>query len=166
MNTDSTPADAADSSPALQIRHGKAADAASLAQIEIVCFDPTLYGTTVSQSYFAYLLQSRRARILIAEQQGEIAGYAFIVYLRQCAATWFNSLAVIPQFQGKGVANALFKQAEAEAVAAACPYMILEVRADNRALRWRYGRAGYQLLRTVSGYYADGGDAVRMFKML
>jgi [ribosomal protein S18]-alanine N-acetyltransferase len=76
------------------------------------------------------------------------------------------SLAVMPQDRRKGVASALLNAA----MEAMCGYkakqIYLEVRVTNEAGVNLYKKVGFEVTRTVPGYYSDGEDAYVMSKKI
>ncbi|MBB6053252.1 GNAT family N-acetyltransferase [Armatimonas rosea] len=70
------------------------------------------------------------------------------------AALYVHRVAVARRAAGRGVSQALLRQAEAETVAAGVPYLKLDCRADRPKLRALYEAAGFQRVdeRTVFGW--------------
>jgi len=150
----------------MKIRIARPPDVVRLAEIEIACFSPEKYASIITAAQFARFISRRRSTVLVADFDGQVEGYASLMFLRDKGLTWFYSLAVNRDFQGKGVAIALFKESELAAQQNDCPRMILEIRADNKALLWRYTRSGYKTIQHLEGYYPDGCAAIRMAKDL
>lgn len=96
----------------------------------------------------ASLIDSRRnGRLLVLEQDGELAGYAVVGF---CFSLEFDGryalldeLYVLPAFQGLGLGKQLMQQAEQLALAEGCRALRLEVNDDNPHARGIYERAGY-----------------------
>lgn len=112
----------------------------------------------------ASLIDSRRnGRLLVLEQDGELAGYAVVGF---CFSLEFDGryalldeLYVLPAFQGLGLGKQLMQQAEQLALAEGCRALRLEVNDDNPHARGIYERAGYtaQPRRLMSRWLdADG----------
>ncbi|PJK08462.1 hypothetical protein CO608_08580 [Lysobacteraceae bacterium NML08-0793] len=96
------------------------------------------------------LLQTPEAgRLLIAEQNAQLAGYAVIGF---CFSLEFSGrfalldeLYVLPDFQGQGLSKALMQAAEQLAQENQCKAIRLEVSDDNPKARDIYLRAGYKM---------------------
>jgi ribosomal protein S18 acetylase RimI-like enzyme len=136
----------------------------ALLQLEETCFDPTRYSSLLTKTSIAHLIGRGNGFILIHKQEDRLTGYAQITFRRNLAAGRFYSLAVHPDFQGKGVANLLFKSVEQTCKALGAPTVLLEIREDNKALRYRYEKFGYKPYRRVKDYYPDGCAAIKMHR--
>jgi GNAT superfamily N-acetyltransferase len=76
---------------------------------------------------------------------------------------WLYKLAVIPEFQGKGLGRALVRQAERWLVARGVPKVNLMIRDTNLNVRDFYQRLGYAVAaRTVMERWLNTPDAVDM----
>lgn len=71
-------------------------------------------------------------------------------------------LATAPAHRRRGVGAALLAALVGRALAAGARVIALEVRAGNVAARALYAGAGFAVIATRRGYYADGEDAVVM----
>jgi len=76
------------------------------------------------------------------------------------------SIAVDHDFRGKGIAKRLIDAAADHYRAGGKKRLLLEVRTTNAAAVALYGQAGFQTSKRLEGYYADGGDALKMVKAL
>lgn len=137
-------------------------DVTELLQLETTCFNPKLYSSLLTKSTVTHLIGRANGFILINKQQDRLAGYAQITFRSNLTAGRFYSLAVHPDFQGKGVANLLFKSVEQTCQALGADTVLLEIREDNKALRYRYEKFGYKPYRRVKDYYPDGCAAIKM----
>ena len=63
---------------------------------------------------------------------------------------WIYSLAVIPEFRGRGAGVALVQRAEQELQALGCVKINLQVRSDNEAVVEFYRRLGYSVEDRIS----------------
>lgn len=70
-----------------------------------------------------------------------------------------KNLAVHPQRRGEGVGQALLERGLAVLSTLGVESVKLEVREGNEAARGLYEKFGFEYLRTLSGYYANGEDA-------
>lgn len=112
------------------------------------------------------LLSSPTAACLVAEIDGDLAGYAVVLFRAGSRAARLYSLAVDPVRRGLGIARALLNAAERAALARGARRLRLEVRASNKAGLSLYDRAGFTFLERRPEYYGDGEDAVRLEKRL
>lgn len=74
-----------------------------------------------------------------------------------------QTIAVAPEYQGRGVGTALLAALLEEAAARGCREVFLDVRADNDRARALYERFGFEAVGRRAGYYQPSGtDAVVM----
>jgi ribosomal protein S18 acetylase RimI-like enzyme len=101
----------------------------------------------VRQRLIPALREQSQALVLLAFEDEQPAGVAtcFFGFSTFYARSLLNvhDLAVMPQFQRRGIARALLAAAEARAAARDCCKLTLEVREDNRAARELYQRYGF-----------------------
>ncbi len=76
------------------------------------------------------------------------------------------SIAVMPQSRRKGIASALIKKSLEGIEYYKGKQCFLEVRVTNEAGISLYKKLGFEITRTVNGYYSDGEDAYVMTKRL
>jgi ribosomal protein S18 acetylase RimI-like enzyme len=112
---------------------------------------------------FAGVLYDDSMTIFCVVEAGEIAGYASL-YHEPDGAVNFDSLAVAPGHQGKGLGERLFRHVERYCQENGVPQLNLEIKETNYALLKRYHRYGYRCFHIESGFYADGWSAIRMKK--
>src|SRR5262245_608604 len=111
-------------------------------------------------------LTSPSAEVIVAEQDGVLAGTAIVLFRPRSLAARLYSIAVAPQMGGRGVAPTLLAAAEAAALARGCRAIRLEVHETNHAAISRYRKSGYREFGRHGRYYEDGGDALRFEKRL
>lgn len=119
-----------------------------------------------SRRTFRYLLSKANAVTLIDEHDGEAVGYAMLLFNTGTSLARLYSLAVDPDYQGRGIGRELMEATEERAVAHGCVAMRLEVRADSERARKLYEAQGYRQIDTVDDYYEDGMQALRYEKRL
>jgi len=76
------------------------------------------------------------------------------------------SVAVLPEYQHKGVGTALLKNALKNMPQYGAKECFLEVRVSNTPAVEMYRKLGFLIVRRSRGYYADGEDANIMEKKL
>jgi ribosomal-protein-alanine N-acetyltransferase len=110
-------------------------------------------------------LLSGDAIVVIAEADGEVAGYAVASLLRipgEVVAE-LEAIVVAPSHRRNGVGNGLLRYLLAEAQAAGAIRLMLEVRTGNGAARALYRGLGFQEEGLRRRYYRDPvEDAVLM----
>jgi ribosomal protein S18 acetylase RimI-like enzyme len=111
-------------------------------------------------------LGSRSADVLVASENGDLVGTAFILFRAHSVVARLYSIAVAPHAGGRGVAPMLLDAAEAAAMVRGCRLMRLEVHHTNHAAISRYRKSGYREFGRLRRYYEDGGDALRFEKRL
>ncbi len=149
--------------PVDQVRQGlslceaDAGDLDSLADIEALSFS----SDRLSRRSFARHIGSRNAAVIVARSLSEIAGYALVLFRSNSRIARLYSLAVAPAFAGQSVGRMLLCEAQRVAHLRGADRLRLEVRTDNNRARSLYLSAGYQEIRDLPDYYADGGDGIR-----
>ena len=76
------------------------------------------------------------------------------------------SVAVMPPYRRKHIGEALVNKAMENMLVYNAKQCYLEVRATNTPAVNLYKKLGFQVTRTIKGYYADGEDAYVMTKKL
>ncbi|WP_246065579.1 GNAT family N-acetyltransferase/peptidase C39 family protein [Hydrocarboniclastica marina] len=132
-------------------------DLDALVALEKTCFEDD----RISRRSFRRFLEAPGDRLVIAEADGILHGYALVLMHKATRLARIYSIAVAPAARGKGLGEKLIRQAEALAAEAGRIVMRLEVRTDNPAAIALYRRLGYRQFGTLKDYYADHGDALR-----
>jgi ribosomal protein S18 acetylase RimI-like enzyme len=148
--------------PEVLLRPARPGDIDALAEIEARVFR----GDRISRRGFRRFARSPHAALIVAEEQGELAGYALVLFRTGSSLARLYSIAVAPQFAKRGVGSALLAAAEDAAIAADRMAMRLEVHENNAKAIARYRKAGYNLFGRHFQYYADRGNALRFEKRL
>lgn len=143
--------------PETRVRAAGPGDLAALLALENAVFA----GDRMSRRSLRRLLASPSALTLVGEQDGRMAGYALVLFRRHAMAARLYSLAVDPEFSGRGVASALLDAAEAAAWRRESLVLRLEVHVDNAPAIALYRKRGYREIGRRARYYEDGGDALR-----
>jgi ribosomal protein S18 acetylase RimI-like enzyme len=106
------------------------------------------------------------ASLLVADEDGALAGYALVVFNRGTALARLYSIAVDAAFRGRGVGRTLLAAAEAEAIGRGCVSMRAEVRIDNHASQALFEGGGYRRIEELEDYYEDHMGAYRYERTL
>ena len=128
-----------------------------------------------SNYFFMDLYERFSETFIVAELYGEIAGY--IMCRIETGLPDFGllgitrrghviSIAVLPQYQRKGMGQALMEEAMTRMKTHKTKECYLEVRISNTPAINLYKKMGFETSRTMHGYYADGEDAVMMTRKL
>jgi ribosomal-protein-alanine N-acetyltransferase len=115
------------------------------------------------------------ATFIVADQENDIVGY--IMCRIETGFSNFGllgigkkghvvSVAVLPEYQQKGIGSALTQKAIKNMRVYKAKECYLEVRVTNNPAITMYKKLGLQIVRTSSGYYADGESAYVMAKKL
>ncbi len=144
------------------IRSATLNDLSELVRIENLSFVTDRF----SRRSFRYLLTKANAKTLVDEHEGQIRGYVMLLFNDGTSLARLYSYAVDPAARRQGVARALVKQAEQEAIEHDCIAMRLEIRQDNEPSINLFKDFGYRQIGTVPDYYEDGMAALRFEKSL
>ena len=145
-------------------------DLQNVMQINRVCL-PENY----TDFFFMDLHQRFPETFIVAEENGDIAGYIMCRIEVGLSNYGFGglvrkghvvSIAVMPQYRRKGVAQAVINKALEGMQYYKAKQCFLEVRVTNDAGISLYKKLGFEVTRTINGYYSDGEDAYVMTKRL
>lgn len=145
-----------------RIRGARPGDLDAIDAIETRSFDKDRF----PRRNLARVMKSPATAFLLAESGGRPAGYLMLLFRRGSRVARLYSLAVDPDFRGRGIADSLLGAAGAAAAERGADRLRLEFRPSNLAAQRLYERAGFTLLERKPGYYDDGEDAIRMEKRL
>lgn len=112
------------------------------------------------QMFFDELAQPETRRYVVAEVAGEIVAYAGLMCIEPIADV--QTIAVVPEFEGKGIGSAVLTELIEEARRRHAADVLLEVRADNPRAQQLYLRFGFEQIHVRPRYYRDGTDALIM----
>ncbi len=145
-------------------------DLQSVMQINRVCL-PENY----TDFFFVDLHQRFPETFIVAEEEGKVVGYIMCRIEVGLSNFGFGglirkghvvSIAVMPQSRRKGIAQALIKRALEGMEYYKAKQCFLEVRVTNELGVSLYKKLGFEITRTINGYYSDGEDAYVMTKRL
>jgi ribosomal-protein-alanine N-acetyltransferase len=145
-------------------------DLQSVMQINRVCL-PENY----TDFFFMDLHQRFPETFIAAEENEEMVGYIMCRIEVGLSNFGFGglikkghvvSIAVMPKHRRKGVAQALINRALEGMQYYKAKQCFLEVRVTNDAGVSLYKKLGFEVTRTINGYYSDGEDAYVMTKRL
>jgi [ribosomal protein S18]-alanine N-acetyltransferase len=142
--------------PQYGVRRARARDLPRIGEIERASFGREAYDCKL----FAHYLKKCGELFLVAERGGKICGYLLSCFRGPVAE--LVSVAIAPEFRGKGAASALLEFALRRLARRGAARLHLVVRVDNAAARAFYEKYGFRRLRIVPGYYEDGSDGIAM----
>ncbi len=148
--------------PAVKLRRGRPTDLDALLELERRVFTTDV----LSRRSLRHFLTSRRATLMVAEADDQLAGYALVLYPPRSTLARLYSIAVAPHLGKRGIGALLLSTAEAAARRRHRRAMRLEVHAHNTRAIARYEKSGYRLFGRHRDYYDDHGDALRFEKQL
>jgi ribosomal-protein-alanine N-acetyltransferase len=126
-------------------------------------------------SFFMNLYQRFPETFIVAEENGDVVGYIMcrietgIPSFKLLGITRKGhviSIAVLPEHQREGIGCALMREAMEAMVNHKAKECYLEVRASNVPAVNLYRKMGFEIIRTIRGYYADGEAAYMMARKL
>lgn len=144
----------------LAIREARQGDLDAIAAIEYASFSKPY-----PPWYLALLLQMAGRYFLVAEQGGEVLGYAVAVPLKT-RVCHLVSIAVAPQARRRGIGTRLLQELERRCIDGGHESMMLEVEYTNLAAQRLYIRSGYRYAEVLPDYYGPGRHAIHMVKPL
>ncbi len=142
----------------LEIRFACTADLDALVAIE----DAVFHADRLSRTGYRRLIARSSASVLIADDNGAVAGCAVILFRALSRKARLYSIAAAPG--RKGVGRLLLEGAEVAARQRGASAMRLEVREDNLRAIHLYESAGYRVFGRKPHYYADDAAAIRFEK--
>lgn len=141
-----------------RIRRLKASDLDRIQQIEHASFGKDAY----DRKLFAEYHRKCGELFLVALAPSRICGYMITCVRADRNGAEVISLAVDPDFRGKGAASALMAGTMRRLRRRRVPKASLTVKETNRRARRFYERWGFRRVRRVPRYYEDGRDGIRM----
>lgn len=116
----------------------------------------------ISRRSFRYHLKKKSAMWVLREEKPkeEIAGYFLLFQYKR--NTRLYSIAVAPEYQGKGLAKILLHKAINVSRDLGKNYLYLEVRESNERAIKLYAQAGFHYVNNLPAYYKDGENGLRL----
>ena len=154
-----------------RIREASAADLTKVIMINRRCL-PENY----TYFFFNSILQNYPRTFLVAEVDGDIAGYVMcrvergfskLSKLNLTRLGHVISIAVLPEYRRRGIAKALLTRAmKVLKEEYGCEEVYLEVRVSNQPAISLYRKLGFEIVKISRRYYVDGEDAYIMARRL
>ncbi|MCC2113924.1 MAG: peptidase C39 family protein, partial [Hyphomicrobiales bacterium] len=144
------------------LRPATASDIDQLVRLEDTSFETD----RISRRSFRNLIEAPTAACLVAEIDGQVAGYAMLLFRQGTALARLYSIAVDKAYRGRRIGAKLLEGAELAAFDRDRIMLRLEVREDNRDAIALYRANGYRQFGRYLDYYEDHADAIRFEKLL
>ncbi|HIE18781.1 TPA: ribosomal-protein-alanine N-acetyltransferase [Candidatus Bathyarchaeota archaeon] len=131
-----------------------------------------------SESFFISLHKNFPETFIVSEKDGTVIGYIMCRIESGLSSIGFTpfslskkghiiSIAVLPEHQRKGLGRALIEKAlETMTKFYNAKSCYLEVRISNEPAIRLYKKVGFEVQRTIKGYYADGENAYIMSRKI
>jgi [ribosomal protein S18]-alanine N-acetyltransferase len=148
-------------SSAIRLRPYQPYDFETLYRIDQSCFPR---GIAYGRLEMKYYLRSEGSFCLVAESDGEVAG--FILTEQTAGRAHVITLDVLEAYRRQNIGSRLLEAAEQEAAKQGAPRMVLETATTNKAAIALWKKHGYREIATIAGYYGPGLDAFEMHKTL
>ncbi len=142
------------------VRRGVFQDFKQVCDVEFKCFDhpypPRLIFTfiTLFPEFF-----------YVVDCKGVVVGYV-IGFEERGGVGHVASIAVLPEYRGRGFGKALLGAIEKAFVSRGLRESVLEVSVENKVAINLYKKMGYVIEGRIKNYYPDGSDAFIMRKNL
>ena len=145
---------------ACQIRLAESSDLDQLLNIETSCFQ---IDRLSKRSFKRFIKPGAHQFIVLIENQTVFA-YALILYRAGTNLARLYSIAVLPEYQGRGYSKLLLNRVEELAADKHCVFLRLEVDVNNISAISLYKKYAYSVIGRIPHYYENGADAIRMEK--
>ena len=149
----------------MNYREYQPGDFAALYAVEELCFEPPF---RFSRAYMRQLVRSANSATWIAEEGGELIGFAIVEWARSEKGTsaYIATIEVRPGRREKGIGAELLRRVEDSAVAAGAATIWLHVDAENAAAIRLYEAHGYVRQGREEHFYARHRAALVYAKAL
>ena len=145
----------------IRIRRASMSDAAALFEMEALFPSDRMNLRSIRR-----FIASDSARVIVATRDGKPVGNLVLLLRANSRKARIYSVVVSPAARGLGIGDRLVQSAERVARDAGRHTVTLEVRTDNAAARALYARRRYVESRTLRRFYEDGGDGLRLERVL
>ncbi len=142
------------------LRPASPRDLDAIYRVEIACFKEHRF----RRDHVDWILRNERARVLLEEGGGELAGVIMLLFEGQVCRVL--SIATMPGYRRRGLGTEMMQVAEQEARREGCTQVRLEVSTRNYGAIEFYRGLGYRTDGVLYGYYSWGEDAYGMVKPL
>lgn len=146
----------------LHLRAAEPADLDALCSLEQRCFS----SDRLSRRRLRHWITASNRELIVAQRDDEVLGYGLVLLHRGTRLARLYSLAIAPEAQGLGMGKRLLQALESATAQRGRLYMRLEVAEDNPQAIGLYQSLGYVRFGTLSDYYDNHQNALRMQKRI
>jgi len=140
------------------VRPAIAADLPSTHGVETAAFAQDAF----PYFHFRQMLDAVPASFLVAEEEGRIAGYVLGSVQAGEAHGWILSLAVSPDFRGRGIGEMLVRGVLDAFAAKGASEAMMHVSPANGGALALYRKLGFEEVRVEADYFGPGADRAIM----
>ncbi|MBS7614710.1 ribosomal protein S18-alanine N-acetyltransferase [Candidatus Bathyarchaeota archaeon] len=145
---------------------------------QVVYINQVCLPENYSNGFFIDLYERYPETFIVAEKDGVVVGYIMCRIESGFSGMSLKpfgivkkghiiSIAVLPESRNLGIGQALIKEAlKAMSTSYDVKSCFLEVRVSNTVALSLYKRTGFEIERTIKGYYSDGEDAYIMSRKI
>ncbi|MBQ7705982.1 MAG: ribosomal protein S18-alanine N-acetyltransferase [Selenomonadaceae bacterium] len=131
-------------------------DVEAVAEMDEICFEEDGW----DEDFFLEELRDEHSDYIVGEIEGKIIACAGIkIYLDEAEGM---TIAVLPEFQGRGVGKKILTEIIKIAKMRGAKSMIFEVRVSNVPALHIYQKFGFKIVGRIKRYYVTGEDALTM----
>jgi ribosomal-protein-alanine N-acetyltransferase len=145
------------------IRHAEPADFSVLLEIDVASFAT---GVAYDATELSYFMNREGAETLVAEENGEIVAFMIMEVLSGRRRATIVTLDVRATHRRAGYGSQLLQRAEDILIEYGVEVYDLQVDVTNSSAIKFYKKHGFETVRTLKNYYANGNDAYLMVKEL
>lgn len=144
----------------VKIELAQVSDLKEIFELEQLCFNAEAF----SRRQLRYLLTQAKGHFLLSREAGKISAFMVLLGKAKCSGMRLYSVAVSPDFRGRGLGQAMLAEALQRAQADGFQYVTLEVSEINEPAVKLYLREGFEVFGERRAYYKDGSKALLMRK--
>ena len=148
--------------PTMHLRQAKAGDIPAILEIEQECFQEDSF----SREQFVYLICRSKGTFYVVVEKERVIAYVSLLFHAGTRYLRIYSIAVHPDFRGKGLGQALMDQTIRTANECKAAKITLEVKVTNAAAIALYMKNGFIPVGVKPNYYHDGSDAIYMQRLI
>ena len=146
----------------LFVRKAQQIDIPAILEIEWECFREDSF----SKEQFAYLISRSKGTFNVMMEGDRVIAYVSLLFHGGTHYLRIYSIAVHPDFRGKGLGQALMDQTIRTANECKAAKITLEVKVTNAAAIALYMKNGFIPAGIKPCYYHDGSDAIYMQRLI
>lgn len=146
----------------LEIRQAVRSDLDSILEIETICFGPDSF----SRRQLLYLITQAKGIFYVVTDKEKVIAYSSLISNARTHNLRIYSIAVHPDARGRKLGQLLMEKAIGFARSHQLKKITLEVNVTNGTAIGLYLKNGFEHIRIINNYYADGSNAYYMHKII